>query len=68
MDSIKEAAVIQEKYQSLVNEKKLTKKAMCDLLVPFRDKYELTDLQAIRIARKEMGIMEMLDLLEHVEV
>lgn len=41
---------------------------MCDLLVPFRDKYELTDLQAIRIARKEMGIMEMLDLLEPVEV
>lgn len=68
MYAIKEAAVIQKKYQKLVNENKLTKKAMCDLIVPFRDKYELTDLQAIRIARKEMGIMEMIDLLEPVEV
>lgn len=58
----KEAAEMQENYQALVDNKKLTKKAMCDLCVPFRDKYKLTDLQTLRIARKQMDLSEMVDL------
>lgn len=42
----------------------LTKKALCALCIPFRDKYGLTDLQTLRIARKEMDLMEMVDLLQ----
>ena len=49
----KEAAELQEKYKKLIDEKRLTKKAMCDLCIPFRDKYDSTDLQTLRIARKE---------------
>ena len=64
MDALREAAQMQEKYQQLVDEKKLTKKAMCDLCIPFRDKYELTDLQTLKIARQEMSLQEMLDLLQ----
>ena len=64
MDAMREAAIIQEKYQRLVDERKLTKRAMCNLCVPFRDKYGLTDLQALRIARKEMDLMEMVELLQ----
>lgn len=64
MSAIKEAAQMQKKYQRLVETKMLSKKAMCDLCVPFRDKYGLTDLQALRIARKEMDLSEMVDLLE----
>lgn len=58
----KEASELQEKYQELIDERKLTKKAMCDLCIPFRDKYNLTDLQTLRIARKEMDLSEMVDL------
>lgn len=58
----KEAAELQEKYKKLIDEKRLTKKAMCDLCIPFRDKYDLTDLQTLRIARKEMDLSEMVAL------
>ena len=63
INALREAAVMQEEYQRLTVEKKLSKKAMCALCVPFRDKYGLTDLQTLRIARKEMSLMEMLQLL-----
>lgn len=56
MDAIREAAIMQEEYQRLVNERKLTKMAMCRLCIPFRDKYSLTDLQTLRIARREMNL------------
>ena len=64
MDAMRDAAVMQEEYQRLMDEKKLSKKAMCDLCIPFRDKYGLTDLQTLRIARREMDLMEMVDLLQ----
>ena len=57
-----EASELQKEYQKLIDERKLTKKAMCDLCIPFRDKYNLTDLQTLRIARKEMDLSEMVDL------
>lgn len=63
-DFFKEASKLQDDYQELVDEKKLTKKAMCDLCVPFRDKYGLTDLQTLRIARREMDLSEMVNLAE----
>lgn len=68
MDAIREVAIMQEKYQRLVDERKLTKKAMCDLCVPFRDKYGLTDLQTLRIARKEMELAEKMKLVGNVTV
>lgn len=64
VDAIREAATMQEEYQRLVDNRKLTKKAMCELCIPFRDKYGLTDLQTLRIARREMDLMEMVDLLK----
>lgn len=67
MNALREAAVMQEEYQRLTAEKKLSKKAMCALCVPFRDKYGLTDLKTLRIARKEMSLMEILQLLGLME-
>lgn len=55
-------AEMQTQYQKLIDTKSLTKKALCDLCVPFRDEYGLTDLQTLRIARKEMDIAEIIDL------
>ena len=67
MDAMREAAVMQEEYQRLLDEKRLSKKALYALCVPFRDKYGLTDLQTIRIARREMDLAEMVDLLQPEE-
>ena len=67
INALREAAVMQEEYQRLTAEKKLSKKAMCALCVPFRDKYGLTDLQTLRIAREETSLMEMLQLLDVVK-
>lgn len=64
MDAISDAAALQEEYQRLADASKLIKKAMCTICVPFCDKYGLTDLQTLRIARKEMDLREMVDLLQ----
>lgn len=64
MDNLmNEVGNLQKSYNSLIENGKLTKKAMCDLVVPFRDKYGLSDLQALMIARNEMSISEMSELL-----
>ena len=64
MSTMREVAELQEAYQRLIDEKRFTKRAMCDLCIPFRDKYGLKDSQALRIARKEMDLAEIVDLLE----
>lgn len=64
MDNVmNEVGNLQKSYNSLIENRKLTKKAMCDLVIPFRDKYGLSDLQALMIARNEMSISEMSELL-----
>lgn len=64
MSIMREVAELQKAYQKLIDEKRLTKRAMCDLCIPFRDKYGLKDSQTLRIARNEMDLSEMVDLLE----
>ena len=64
---LNEIASLQKNYQQLVDERKLTKKAMCDLCIPFRDKYSLTDLQTLRIARNEMDVSEIASLFDGKE-
>ena len=58
-----EVGNLQKKYNNLLTSGKMTKKAMCDLVIPFRDKYGLSDLQALMIARNEMSISEIAELL-----
>lgn len=60
---MKEIGILQESYQKLINEHRLTKKAMCDLVCPFRDKYKINDVQALMVARNEMTISEMFKFL-----
>lgn len=64
MSTMREVAELQAAYQRLIDEKRLTKRAMCDLCIPFRDKYGLKDSQALQIARNEIELSEMVDLLE----
>ena len=59
----REVGNLQNNYQELCRSNKLSKKAICNLVIPFRDKYHLTDLQALQIARNELSILEIADLL-----
>lgn len=61
-DYIIEAAKLQTDYNKLVKTKKLSKKALCDLCVPFRNRYNLSDLQTLKIARSEVTLSEILSM------
>lgn len=61
---MKEVGELQNNYQKLRDERRMTKKAICDLVIPFRDKYNLTDLQALQIARNEISMSEIAELLK----
>lgn len=60
---LREIGNLQKSYQELYRNNKLTKKAICNLVIPFRDKYNLTDLQALQITRNELSVAEIADLL-----
>ncbi len=64
MSAMRDVAKLQEDYIALFDAKRVTKKAICDLCIPFRDKYGLTDLQTLRIAQDKMDLSEMVELLE----
>lgn len=60
---IRDAAEIQKAYTKLESgEIPFTKKNLYNLLVPFRDKFHLTDGQVLAIARNELTLSEIADL------
>lgn len=61
---LQEIGKLQSKYKYLANHQMLSKKALCDLVIPFRDKYMLTDRQALSIVRNDITIEEMGEILE----
>lgn len=61
MSAIRDVAELQSKYQKLLNGV-FTKKKLCELCVPFRDKYKLTDRQTLMIAGNKLSLNEILDL------
>lgn len=63
-DALNDIAEIQKAYQRLIDEHRLSKKEICDLVIPFRDAYNLTDSQALAIARAELSVSEINDLLK----
>lgn len=61
---IKDIAKLQKDYTELISSGKMTKRAMCELIIPFRDKYHLTDKQALMLARDEMSFAELGGLIQ----
>ena len=57
-------ADLQNQYNSLMKHG-MTKKQLCDLVIPFRDRWELTDKQALAIARGEMSLQDAAMLMAH---
>ena len=62
-DIMKEIAELQEQYQNLIDSKKLSKKALCELCIPFRDKYKLSDSQTLQIVRNELSLSEIVKII-----
>lgn len=52
---------IQRAYKALGN---FTKKQLCDAMIPYRDKFELTDREVLAIARNELTLEEIDKLLK----
>lgn len=64
---IDDIANLQKKYEKLLETGYVTKKDLCDLVIPFRNKYKLTDIQALKITRNEVSIEQMIDWCKEVE-
>lgn len=57
--TIEAAIEIQRAYRKLTSgEIPFTKRNMCNLMVPLRDKYGLTDRQVLAVARNELSLGE----------
>ena len=57
-------AMMQENYASLFVNGIAAKKAICEVCIPFRDKYGFSDLQTLQLARSELSIAEILRLVK----
>lgn len=63
---IKDIIDLQESYEELVKTKTLSKRKLCEICIPFRDKFGLTDIEVLRIARNEISLKEIQELIEKV--
>lgn len=66
MITVKDIVELQENYKELVETKTLSKRKLCELCIPFRDKFGLTDIETLRIARNEITLKEIEKLNEKV--
>ena len=66
MLKIKDITDLQESYEKLVRTKTLSKRKLCEICIPFRDKFGLTDIEVLRIARNEISLKEIQELIEKV--
>lgn len=67
MITIKDIVELQGSYNKLVKTKTLSKRKLCELCIPFRDKFGLTDLETLRIARNEITLKEIDKINERIE-
>jgi hypothetical protein len=61
---IRMLANMQKAYADMVATGKVTKKQMCDICIPVRDALNLSDLQTLQIAREEMSLNDIINLLD----
>ena len=65
VEILKEIGKLQTDYNYLKLNDNFTKKTMCDLVIPFRDKYHLSDRDALAIARNEISVSEIAKIIEN---
>ncbi len=54
---------LQKEWEKLIESNCMTKKAICDLCIPFRDKYKLNDKQTLMIARQKTDLQDICEWL-----
>ena len=64
MFDAREVAKLQEDWVALKESGKMTKRAICDLVIPFRNRHGLTDMVALEIAKGNMSLSEMVRVME----
>lgn len=62
--TIRMIATMQQDYEELVVNKKLTKHAMCTICCPIKDELHLSDIQVLQIARKELSLFDIVKLFD----
>ena len=67
MITVKDIVDLQESYKELVETKTLSKRKLCELCIPFRDKFGLTDIETLRIARDEITLKEIDKINERIK-
>lgn len=67
MEFFKDAVKLQAAWHNLLNNQVLSMRAIRETVCPFRDKYDLSDNEALRIARNEMPLSEIVKLAERAE-
>jgi hypothetical protein len=63
-NKIRLIAKMQHDYSELVKNKNLTKKAICELCCPVRNILALTDLEILQLARQEIQLYEIVQMLD----
>ena len=66
-EKIKLVAQMQQSYKDAVKNNKLTKKTMCEICVPVRDALALSDLETLKMAREEMSLMDIINMIDNTE-
>jgi len=55
MDSVlSDVATMQVQYQDLADQGKLTESSICVIVIPFYEKYCLSDVQALQVVRHNL--------------
>ena len=64
---LRDVVELQENYELLIFQCNFTKKNLCNLVTPFRDKYKITDSQALEIARSKVSIKDIVEFIEAIK-
>ncbi len=63
-ETLKDVASLQREWNKLLESGRVTKRDICELCLPFKEKYNLTDMQALKVARNELSIEEVLGVFD----
>lgn len=61
-DILMDIGLTRSKYDSFKKQRVLTKQHIIDIVVPFRDRYKLSDDKALEIIRDKMSIKKACDI------
>lgn len=62
--NIKYITELQKEWEILKQSGNMTKEKICDLCVPFRYQFNLTELEVLKLARNEMPLKEIEKLIK----